>query len=358
MAQKRKSSNQQHSVERGKGLFRTLIAGEGHTLTDAFDNLQHAACVNRIWRHPHRQLLGARITLAPEEGDGYWDFTQIGHDLYIVVGNFTFKDPRLEFVPGDGLVQFFFCLSGDLTMAVSRTEPLHINRPSLLIYSQPKGVDFNEWTAPSAHERWVVITVRPQFLADSFLGSSADAPRQLQALLGGTSRALEYFQLPLNAQMFELATKLVNNSYSGVLGHVYAEAVAVQLLCTAIASFDSLASIPTEHYSEREVRCFYSARNILMQQLTPVPKIRQIARSVGMSETNLKRGFKLVFGETIFEFSVRCRMQHALTLLRDHRTPIARVAEAVGYRHQTSFATAFREHFGLRPKDVRHTQRP
>jgi AraC-like DNA-binding protein len=40
-------------------------------------------------------------------------------------------------------------------------------------------------------------------------------------------------------------------------------------------------------------------------------------------------------------------------LLRDKQKQVARVAEAVGYGHQTSFATAFRRHFGMRPKDVR-----
>ena len=46
-------------------------------------------------------------------------------------------------------------------------------------------------------------------------------------------------------------------------------------------------------------------------------------------------------------------MQHALALLRENQLPVARVAEAVGYSHQTSFATAFRRHFGLSPKDAR-----
>lgn len=46
-------------------------------------------------------------------------------------------------------------------------------------------------------------------------------------------------------------------------------------------------------------------------------------------------------------------MQHALTLLRERRLAVARIAESVGYSHQTSFATAFRRHFGMRPRDVR-----
>ena len=78
-----------------------------------------------------------------------------------------------------------------------------------------------------------------------------------------------------------------------------------------------------------------------------------IEKTISAVFDKLGPGFKAVFGETIFDFSLRCRMQHALQLLRDERTQVARVAEAVGYRHQTSFATAFRRHFGLRPKDVR-----
>lgn len=38
---------------------------------------------------------------------------------------------------------------------------------------------------------------------------------------------------------------------------------------------------------------------------------------------------------------------------------VARVAESVGYSHQTSFATAFRKYFGMCPKDARppsHTE--
>jgi AraC-like DNA-binding protein len=91
-----------------------------------------------------------------------------------------------------------------------------------------------------------------------------------------------------------------------------------------------------------------------MKQFASAPTIRQVARAVGMNDTSLKRGFRAVFGETVFSFSVRCRMQQALTLLlREQRLSVARVAEAVGYSHQTSFATAFRRYFGISPKDAR-----
>jgi AraC-like DNA-binding protein len=297
--------------------------------------------------------LGARIALRPEEGHGYFDLTRIGDDVYVIACNFRYKDPRVELVPGDGLIQFYFKLSGDLTLGVSRTEPLRMNRPSLLVYNQPKGVNLKEWTAPAAQERSVAITLRTGYLVSNFLVPGSGTAPRLEALAAENPTQFEYVKLPLTAQMFELATKLIDNPYLGVLGLIHTEAITFELLCAAVHGFTDLSHAPNKEYSERDLRCLHAARTLLIEQLSPALTIRQVARAAGMNETSLKRGFKAVFGETVFDFSVRCRMQHALALLRERRTPVARIAEAVGYAHQTSFATAFRRHFGQSPRDVR-----
>lgn len=336
-----------------KGLFRAVLVGPGHTLADAFANLEHAPSVESVVRHKGRDLLGARVVLTSEEGEGYWELTRIRDEIFVLIENFAYKDPRVELVPGDGLLQFNFRLSGDLTLAISRTEPLRLDRPALFVWNQPRGVEISEWTAPSAHERSVAISVRPEFLIDGFLTSSVDVPAQLQAFVTGGRERINYLQLPLSSEMFELARKLMNNPFSGPLALVYTEGIALELLCSAIANFASLSEGPSEEYSQRELQRLHAARDFLMRQYSPAPTIRQVARAAGVNETTLKSGFKALFGETLFEFSVRCRMQHALGLLRDRAMPVARVAEAVGYRHQSSFATAFCRHFGMRPKDVR-----
>src|ERR1700722_4827037 len=135
-----KPDNKTHTNGQG-GLFRTIIAGPGHSLADAIANLERAPQVERLMRHVKRDLLGARVSLTPQEGEGYWELTRIRDDLYVIIENFAYRDPRLEIVPGDGLVQFNFKISGDLTIAVTRTEPLRFNRPSLLVWSQPTVVD-------------------------------------------------------------------------------------------------------------------------------------------------------------------------------------------------------------------------
>jgi hypothetical protein len=152
MARSTQTEAIQPTTDPAQGLFRTALAGRGHTLSEAFEQLELGHHVERVFRHTKRNLFGARVHLASDEGEGYWDFTRIRDQIYVVIGNFVYKDPRVELLPGDGLVQFYFKLSGDLTMAITRAEALHLDQPSLLIYHQPAGTEISEWIAPSAYE--------------------------------------------------------------------------------------------------------------------------------------------------------------------------------------------------------------
>ncbi len=336
-----------------QGLYRTTIAGSGRSLSDAFANLEQSPHVSRLLRHSPRDLLSARVSLNPDEGSGYWELTRVRNDLYIILSNFNYKNSRFEFVPGDGLVQFNFQLSGDLNYGVSRPGPLRFNRPSFHVWRQPQGIDMSEWTSPSANERMVSISVRPEFLLENLLPSADEVPSRLKAFVSGPVTQIDYCQLPLTAQMLEITTRLIDNHYDGALYLTYVEALTLELLCAAVGNFWTLPEQLTEEYSERELRALNAAHQLLLEQLAPAPKLRTIARSVGLPERTLKRGFKTFYGETLFEFSLRCRMQYALTLLRDRHWSVDQVSEAAGYSHPTSFATAFRRHFGTRPIDFK-----
>jgi AraC-like DNA-binding protein len=338
----------------GSGLFRGTFAGRGRSLTDTFSSLEQHADVQRLSRHGRRNLFGARIPLDPGEGVGHWEFTRIGSGVYVVVGNLAYHSKRLEVVPGDDLVQFYFKLSGDLTMKLQDDSPLRINRPSLLVYQQPRGVDIEEWLTASAQERCVAISMDRSYLIEEFFPSKGELPALLESFVMNEVAQIQYRQVPLSAQMFELATRLIDNPYSGSMGLIYTEALTFELLCLALSSLEVVESTQSfERYSARDVRGLHSARRILMTELSPPPTICQLARVVGVNETTLKKGFRALFGETVFDFSLRCRMERAMSLLKEREMQVARVAESVGYSHQTSFATAFRKYFGMCPKDAR-----
>jgi AraC-like DNA-binding protein len=331
-----------------QGLYRSIVYGPSRSLTD----LERTPRVDHVLRHQRRDLLSARVALTPEEGEGYWEITRVRHDFSIMLSYLTFQNSHLEFVPSDGLVQFDFKLSGNSSYRVSRHGPEHTNPTPLQVWRRSRRIDMRSRIAPSSQERRVMISVRPEFLLEDLLPSSGEMPSPLRALVSAPAGASNDCQLPLTEQMMAIMRELIDNPHQGTLYLMYVEARALELLCFAVANFWSFPHRASEEYSTRELSALSSVRRRLMEQHTTAPTLPEIARSVGLGEKALERGFTTVYGETPFDFCFRCRMQHALTLLRDRRWPVDRVSEASGYSHPTTFATAFRRHFGLRPTDL------
>ncbi|MFO1402762.1 MAG: hypothetical protein U1F30_16375 [Steroidobacteraceae bacterium] len=163
-------------IDLSKGLFRANLAGQGRTLGDAFANLERAHGVERLTRHVGRNLFGCRVRLNSDEGQGHWDFLRIRGEIYVVAGDFAYKDPRVELLSGDGLVQFYFKLSGDPAMAITRrgAAPQQAQPADLPPATGHRG---SRWTAPSSHGRFVCINVLPQALIDIFASRSARCRR-------------------------------------------------------------------------------------------------------------------------------------------------------------------------------------
>jgi AraC family transcriptional regulator, transcriptional activator of the genes for pyochelin and ferripyochelin receptors len=98
---------------------------------------------------------------------------------------------------------------------------------------------------------------------------------------------------------------------------------------------------------EQHVR---AAAQRLAQNLETPPTVAELARSVGLSETTLKRGFHQVFNATIFGYLRGRRMERAHEALQSGAVTVLEAAALVGYSNPSNFAAAFRRQFGVNPK--------
>ncbi len=78
--------------------------------------------------------------------------------------------------------------------------------------------------------------------------------------------------------------------------------------------------------------------------------IPSLARRVGMNECYLKKGFKELYGKTIFMHLQEQRMQRAKVLLQEERS-VTEVASEVGYASLSSFSSAFKKSVGVLPTE-------
>ncbi len=69
-----------------------------------------------------------------------------------------------------------------------------------------------------------------------------------------------------------------------------------------------------------------------------------------MSESKLKRLFKQVFGNTIYNYYQTMRMKEAAYLLKHEKQSVSKVGYALGFSNLSHFTRMFEEHIGMKPK--------
>ncbi|EGV33648.1 transcriptional regulator, AraC family [Thiorhodococcus drewsii AZ1] len=144
------------------------------------------------------------------------------------------------------------------------------------------------------------------------------------------------------------------------LGHLLAEESPSSLLVQA-ASLEFLAwhlkSIRPKACDSgvcaRERRRLIEARDILLSDLSRPPTIEQLARETGLNQLKIKRGFKAMFGTSVYALFQRERMMVARRLLQRHS--VTETASRLGYSNVSHFSTAFRKQFGLLPREARRS---
>ena len=105
--------------------------------------------------------------------------------------------------------------------------------------------------------------------------------------------------------------------------------------------------------SSEQVRIVREVHAFLTQNLDTRVTIEELSRQYLMNPTTLKQVFKSVYGASLAAHMKEHRMGKAAQLLRETDESVAEIARAVGYESQSKFTAAFKEYFGVLPKEYR-----
>lgn len=81
--------------------------------------------------------------------------------------------------------------------------------------------------------------------------------------------------------------------------------------------------------------------------------LRDVADHVGLSVSRAVHVFKASTGTTLFQYLLTVRLRMAQDRIRFSGLTLEQVAESTGFRSYSYFYRAFRDHFGLSPKQFR-----
>lgn len=162
--------------------------------------------------------------------------------------------------------------------------------------------------------------------------------------------------LPLCSRTRMVLEALLNHTYTDSLENIYINAQTQMLLLYSMECM--LGDKEVEQFqckflaNEADREKIVKAREVLLQHIGEPLTIKELSRKVAINECYLKKGFKELFGTTVFDFYQSQRMEHARYLLYEKGLSVTEVSVLLGYSSISHFSTAFKKHTGLKPCEL------
>ncbi|MEM9675623.1 MAG: AraC family transcriptional regulator [Bacteroidota bacterium] len=273
--------------------------------------------------------------------------------IHIGYGDFLLSKPTVAYFDTDmETVEMHFALGG-LSCAHSPHFPqklsFNANQHNLIYACGFQGSV--EWCAKES-VKLLEINIQPAYLK-KYLPDGHLFDLFLESMERKQSMIISPHNYPITPQMMNLIQAIIHCDRSGHFKRMFLESSIIELLMLQLEQITShdcnvFCAMDKQH-QER----LHAAREILDQQLNATFTLNSLAQQVGTNEFALKKGFKELFGTTVFGYWNQIKMQEARMLLTEGMMNIAEISSRIGYKNPQHFSTAFKKYFGYSPSELK-----
>ncbi len=309
----------------------------------------------KILKKPH--AVSYLFTIPQKIGDGFAEILMFGKSLTVVIFNCSWHESKSFMVNDGDRVRLNFSLELDMTMDFGEKDKIDLTTPSWRVINNPAGNLVHETVPSGARAVWVTLAFNLDYLARLLQDPTLLANPKVQELLCKSNEQTVHKEFPLDHRLNLITSNLVSMNLEDSLHLSYAEAKSSELACVAldrILQQQPLSSLPIK-LRRRDEEAIKLAQEIIIKNLAEPPSLREICLMIGMNRNKLHYGFKHIFKVSLSQFVKEERLGRAYALLVETDKPVIEVALEVGFRHQSSFSTAFRRKYGFPPIQLRKT---
>lgn len=262
------------------------------------------------------------------------------------------NDLKLEYEKDQPTLNFGFILSGRVAHQVKAPgligqEFLGLTGTSGIMYhSRQEGT----LTVPGQTENCIVhIHLSLSFFSDLFHTEEGSVPKALKPLLDGPVEKSYAVRFGMSPRVKSVLERLVKGPSPGAPYHLFYHGIALDLIVEQIsrANWNPPKTLKLSNSEQNRV---IHAREMLTQDLSEPPCLRQLSRMTGMNMNKLQQGFYLLYGVSVFKYFQQYRMWEANRLFRETDMNVSQAAVAVGYSNISHFSNAYKKQFGILPK--------
>jgi AraC-like DNA-binding protein len=155
---------------------------------------------------------------------------------------------------------------------------------------------------------------------------------------------------PITRQLIHIITEITGAVQPPYIRRIFLEGKILELLSLQL-KHNLLHNTQAPAIPTNDLLKLQTAKLLLEEDIKNPCSLIELAKRSGLNDFKLKKGFKEVYGYTVFGYLSHLRMDKAKALLQKG-IPVSEVADAVGYKNPQHFTTAFKKRFGLLPSQV------
>jgi len=157
-----------------------------------------------------------------------------------------------------------------------------------------------------------------------------------------------------HTRLHAIIKEIMEAPQQGYIRRIFIESKILELLSLQLQQAESSQGIP-RGFNREDIARLQEAKAYIAQNMQTPCSLIELARKTGLNDFKLKKGFKALFGNTVFGYLFDLRMDTAYTLLQDDKS-VSEVAELIGYKNPHHFTAAFKKRFGFLPSQVNKMQ--
>lgn len=170
----------------------------------------------------------------------------------------------------------------------------------------------------------------------------------LQSLLQNTQPLL--FEQTIYPFLQKIVDEIVSESVDETFKLFFLRVKAEELICRLLIELEKRDEKHLYALNIHDIKTIYKVKEQILKHLETPPVIKEVAICASMSPTKLKRLFRQIFGNSIFNYYQEFRMKEAALLLKDEKLSVSDVGYQLGFTNLSHFSRVFEEHIGMKPK--------
>jgi AraC-like DNA-binding protein len=285
-------------------------------------------------------------------GEGYVRKIRFGDDFRVLMHRYKLKEDftiiRNPSAVPDDLVSIFFNNNEEpLDLVYNKEKPIKFSRKNDSAI-QVTTNDLNSIIRFPANTEihYIVVGITASKLTALLNMKKGNA--LIDTITSGAASFL-YFE-SMQAETQQILKHIFSINANETLSPFYIQIKVQELLFHLFNTLIKREGITHKNINNADAERLMHLRKLILSDLSVPPLLPSLAATIGMSETKMKQLFKQAFGDTIYNYFQKLRMEEATFLLKQGGYTVSEVGYELGFSNLSHFSKLFERHYGITPK--------